>query len=74
MILKIVEIPHALSSTHIGYNAQLSFINGVQTIEEIPKLGIIVESKLCSKRLLISDGLQYEKEKTKLYLARFLIW
>lgn len=38
MILKIVEIPHALNSTHIGYNAQLSFINGVETIEEIPKL------------------------------------
>ena len=46
----------------------------VETIEEIPKLKIIVESKLCSKRLLISDGLQYEKEKMKLYLARFLIW
>ena len=38
MILKIVEIPHALNSTHIGYNAQLSFINGVETIQEIPKL------------------------------------
>ena len=46
----------------------------VENIEEIPKLKIIVESKLCSKRLLISDGLQYEKEKMKLYLARFLIW
>ena len=46
----------------------------VETIEEIPKLKIIVKSKLCSKRLLISDGLQYEKEKMKLYLARFLIW
>ena len=32
MILKIVEIPHALNSTHIGYNAQLSFINGVEHI------------------------------------------
>ena len=74
MILKIVEIPHALNSTHIGYNAQLSFINGVETIEEIPKLEIIAESKLCSKRLLNSDSLQYEKEKMKLYLARFLIW
>jgi len=40
MILKIVEIPHALNSTHIGYNAQLSFINGVETIQEIPKLEI----------------------------------
>lgn len=74
MILKIVEIPHALNSTHIGYNAQLSFINGVEAIQEIPKLGIIAESKLCSKRLLISDGLQYENEKMKLCLARFLIW
>lgn len=46
----------------------------VEAIQEMPKLGIIVESKLCSKRLLISDGLQYEKEKMKLYLARFLIW
>ena len=46
----------------------------VEAIQEIPKLKIIVESKLCSKRLLISDGLQYEKEKMKLYLARFLIW
>ena len=46
----------------------------VEAIQEIPKLGIIVESKLCSKSLLISDGLQYEKEKMKLYLARFLIW
>lgn len=43
MILKIVEIPHALSSTHIGYNAQLSFINGVETIQEIPKLKILVK-------------------------------
>ena len=46
----------------------------VEAIQEMPKFGIIVESKLCSKRLLISDGLQYEKEKMKLYLARFLIW
>ena len=46
----------------------------VEAIQEMPKLKIIVESKLCSKRLLISDGLQYEKEKMKLYLARFLIW
>ena len=46
----------------------------VEAIQEIPKLEIIVESKLCSKRLLISDDLQYEKEKMKLYLARFLIW
>lgn len=46
----------------------------VEAIQEIPKLGIIVESKLCSKILLISDGFQYEKEKMKLYLARFLIW
>ena len=46
----------------------------VEAIQEMPKLGIIVESKLCSKRLLISNGLQYEKEKMKLYLARFLIW
>ena len=42
MILKIVEIPHALNSTHIGYNAQLSFINGVETIQEIPKRKIVV--------------------------------
>ena len=42
MILKIVEIPHALNSTHIGYNAQLSFINGVETIEEIPKFEIVI--------------------------------
>ena len=40
MILKIVEIPHALNSTHIGYNAQLSFINGVETIQEMPKFEI----------------------------------
>ena len=46
----------------------------VEAIQEMPKLGIIVESKLCSKRLLISDGLQHEKDKMKLYLARFLIW
>ena len=46
----------------------------VEAIQEMPKLGIIVESKLCSKRLLISNGLQYEKDKIKLYLARFLIW
>ena len=46
----------------------------VEAIQEIPKLEIIVESKLCSKRLLNSDSLQYEKEKMKLYLARFLIW
>ena len=46
----------------------------VEAIQEIPKLEIIVESKLCSKRLLISNGLQYEKDKMKLYLARFLIW
>ena len=46
----------------------------VEAIQEIPKLEIIAESKLCSKRLLISNGLQYEKEKMKLYLARFLIW
>ena len=51
------------------------FINKcVEAIQEIPKLEIIVESKLCSNKLLISDGLQYEKEKMKLYLARFLIW
>ena len=43
MILKIVEIPHALNSTHIGYNAQLSFINGVEAIQEIPKLEIIIK-------------------------------
>ena len=42
MILKIVEIPHALNSTHIGYNAQLSFINGVETIQEIPKFEIVI--------------------------------
>lgn len=42
MILKIVEIPHALNSTHIGYNAQLSFINGVETIQEMPKRKIVV--------------------------------
>ena len=46
----------------------------VEAIQEMPKLEIIVESKLCSKRLLISNGLQYEKDKMKLYLARFLIW
>ena len=46
----------------------------VEAIQEMPKLGIIVESKLFSKRLLISNGLQYEKDKMKLYLARFLIW
>ena len=46
----------------------------VEAIQEVPKLEIIVKSKLCSKRFLISDGLQYEKEKMKLYLARFLIW
>ena len=46
----------------------------VEAIQEIPKLEIIAESKLCSKRLLNSDSLQYEKEKMKLYLARFLIW
>ena len=46
----------------------------VEAIKEIPKLEIIAESKLCSKRLLNSDSLQYEKEKMKLYLARFLIW
>lgn len=45
MILKIVEIPHALNSTHIGYNAQLSFINGVEAIQEIPKLEIIVRKR-----------------------------
>ena len=46
----------------------------VEAIQEIPKLEIIVESKLCSKRILNSVSLQYEKEKMKLYLARFLIW
>ena len=46
----------------------------VEAIREMPKLEIIVESKLCSKRLLISDSLQYDKEKMKLLLARFLIW
>ena len=46
----------------------------VEAIQEMPKLGIIVKSKLCSKRLLISNGLQYENNKMKLYLARFLIW
>ena len=45
MILKIVEIPHALSSTHIGYNAQLSFINGVEAIQEMPKLEIMLKYK-----------------------------
>ena len=51
-----------------------SFINGVQTIEEIPKLEIIVESKLQIERILNSVRLQYEKEKKKLYVATFLIW
>ena len=46
----------------------------VEAIQEMPKLEIIAESNLCSKRLLNSDSLQYEKEKMKLYLARFLIW
>ena len=60
MILKIVEIPHALNSTHIGYNAQLSFINGVETIQEIPKLEI-------QRKLLV-----YRNQHAD--VATFLIW
>ena len=60
MILKIVEISHALNSTHIGYNAQLSFINGVETIQEIPKLEI-------QRKLLV-----YRNQHAD--VATFLIW
>ena len=60
MILKIVEIPHALNSTHIGYNAQLSFINGVETIQEMPKLEI-------QRKLLV-----YRSQHAD--VATFLIW
>ena len=60
MILKIVEIPHALNSTHIGYNAQLSFIKGVETIQEIPKLEI-------QRKLLVNRSQHAD-------VATFLIW
>ena len=50
-----------------GHIPKVLFIHKcVEAIQEIPKLEIIVESKLCSKRLLISDSLQYEKDKIKL--------